>query len=187
MQIWEIIQDGNNFRSFELRELSPEEYDEFEDQFRSDQRLTGSWTPMKFSLFEADYEVDKPIGDFSGIASVVPLIVSSKTRDVLSSFVKDQVEFLPIETEVGDFQALNVMIVDCLDHSKSKFKRFNDGRIMRVEKYAFKPETLKGLHIFRIPEEVMSRIYVDKAFKEIVEENSLTGLDFNKIPMVNSE
>lgn len=185
MSMWEILPDGNVCRSFHIIDRSPGEIIDMKAHFRSGQTVGRAWTPWHVELFEGEDEDKKPIGNFPSLGGSVPLAISAQALEVLNTLIKDNVEVLDLMTHVGKFYALNVFTSNCLDHSRSVFERFSDGGIMRVDKYAFRPGTLKGKHIFRIPE-VWSHTFVDDVFKQAVEKNRLKGLLFYPIPEVDT-
>jgi hypothetical protein len=98
------------------------------------------------------------------------------------------VEFLPFETPVGPYYGLHVQYVDCLDISLAEVIRFqSSGRIIEVTKYAFYWEKPEGVHIFRLPELGLSRLFVSDEFKQVVEENGLTGLLFYPVLLAEEQ
>ena len=178
--LWDVIEDANRFRSF-LR-VDQSQGSHLLEAFKSNSSLADSWQPVDLVLSLGKGEKDKPIADFmSGFVSVA---ISGKALGVLTPSLLDQAECLPLNTDAGTYFALNVTAVNCLDQGHSTLKLFsNSQRIMRVEKYAFYWEKLNGIHIFRLPELGISRLFVSDTFKQAVEENSLTGLLFYPVPL----
>jgi hypothetical protein len=182
---WDVILDSNIYRTFTTG-WEVNKRLEFRDVFKSSQKFGNSWNLIKLELWEGEYakrEKKKPVADFmnSGLAIKA---VSQSAKEVLESLILEQVEFLPFDTPVGKYYGLHVNYVDCLDLSKVTAKYFSDGRVMRVVKYAFYWEKLEGIHIFRLPELGLSRLFVSDEFKQTVEKNKLTGLMFYPIPLV---
>jgi len=184
MKIWHISTDPNTYRSLVTPDLSPGDYTALVRLFRSGQLFAATWKPLRVEWFIEKEEDRKPVGDFPTIAGIVPLIMSEKARTKLTDVIQENVEFLPLEASFGIYYAANVHVVDCLEREKSQLIRFSDGGIMRVERYAFNTDILKGMHIFRIPEEVLSRTFVDEDFKSAAEEHGLKGLTFHEVPFV---
>jgi hypothetical protein len=127
---------------------------------------------------EEGEEEKKPIGDF---VQLFGPSINLKAKEILEPYIGNTVEFLPLKTDLGTYFTLNVSLVDCLDVSRSELKRFHDGGIMRVERYAFYENRLKDIHLFHIPEIKGSRWFVSNEFKILVEANSLQGLLFYPI------
>ncbi len=188
-RLWDILVDTNTYRVFEAP-LSTEEWFQWHELLKKGEPLGDRWRPMKLRFWEGEgeeksVEQKKPVADFSRI-TLMPL-ASARARTVIEPLVQGQVEFLPFETPVGPYYGLNVRYVDCLDISRAKVKRFSDGRILRVITYAFRWEKLKDIHIFRIPELNLSRLFVSDEFKRLVETHHLTGLLFYPVPMVEED
>jgi hypothetical protein len=186
MGIWEVLPDGNNYRSLDFPNLTPREDLEVVRLFRSGEPLGAMWKPMRVEWYEAEGEEQKPVGHFPSMGGSIPLAISAQALKVLSPLIQNQIEVLDLITEppLGTFYALNIFFADCLDHSRSVFVRFDDGRIMRVDKYAFRPKCLEGKHLFRLPE-VWTYVFADDVLKQAVEQNGLGGLVFYKVPLVD--
>jgi hypothetical protein len=112
---------------------------------------------------------------------------SAKAVEVFRPILEPYVEFLPLRTEVGDYFALNVEFLDCLDVIHSVIKRAeSDGSIMGVDKYAFFQDRIEDVHMFRVTELGLSRLLVSNSFREVYEKNNLKGLLFYPVPLVGS-
>lgn len=131
-------------------------------------------------LFDWEGEPEKPVGDFASLAASIPLVLSERAMGILRPLIGRDVEVLPLRSAAGSFSALNVLACDCLDLENSVVERFSTGRIKRIEAYSFREERIAERRIFRIPEEIMSRTFVDDVLKEAIERNALTGLIFSK-------
>jgi hypothetical protein len=177
------MEDPNEYRSLTTPWLSSDERLDVGALFRSGNPLGASWKPVRVELWENGDEARKPIGHFPCLSGLAPLAISTQGLHVLLPLIQNQVEALELITEppLGKFYALNILFADCLDHSRSVFLRFDDGRIMRVEKYAFRPNCLEGKHLFRLPEK-WPYVFADDVFKQAVERNKLEGLIFYKVP-----
>ncbi len=186
---WDVLEDANQYRVFRT-ELSAAENLALMDLFEQADPLLPQWQPMRLILFEETgkyrkKERLKSIADFMD-AKIAP-VVSPGAKMLIEPLVSGQVEFLPFETPVGPYYGLHVQYVDCLDTSRIKAKYFADGRIMRVLEYAFHWDRLENIHIFRLPELGLSRLFVSDEFKQLVETHGLTGLEFYPVPLVEEE
>jgi len=111
------------------------------------------------------------------------LSISEKALSILEPIIRNQLELLPLETSIGPYFELNVKQLSCLDISKCDVARFkSSGRIMKINKYAFIDETIRGSNIFCSYELRGNTIFVSKLFTDTVESNKLTGVVFDKIP-----
>ncbi len=173
--IWDILIDSNRHRTFDPGDTS-------HAIELLNRPLRYSWKNVDLKLFQYEGEGQKPLADFmSGFD--VPA-VSAKAEKIFRSILNQQVEFLPLRTEIGDYFALNVKFIDCLDVVHSAIERAeNNGSIIGVDNYAFFPDRLVDINMFRIPQLGLSRLFVSDLFKEVYEENQLTGLIFYRTPM----
>ncbi len=72
--------------------------------------------------------------------------------------------------------------VQALDLDRSELKRFeSSGRIMRVIRYCFYPERLKGLTVFKLPELPLQNVFVTDPFVQRVQEGKLVGFNFKLV------
>lgn len=183
---WDVLVDSNTYRIFTTGWTASKGV-EFDKIFKSDKKFGHGWESINLALWEGEYpkkEKKKPLADFMNSGLIIDA-VSQHGKDILEPLVGEQVEFLPLETPFTPYYGLHVKHVNCLDLSKISAKYFSDGRVMRVEQYAFYWEKLEGIHIFRLPELGLSRLFVSDEFKQIVEENALTGLMFYPVPLVD--
>ena len=179
---WTIHTDPDRYRSFEREDRSLN-WLEFLDMYKSGIQFGQNWPRIILKLFEGeDGETTKPIPDFA--RGIVSKSLSERARSILEPWVAKQVEFLPLITPVGLYYEMNINRVDCLDVRRSSVKRFeSSGRVMEVFNYAFHWDKLQGVNIFWLPELSVSKTFVSDTFKRIVEENELTGLIFDPLPM----
>ncbi len=109
------------------------------------------------------------------------LIFSEKAWQILQPLIEKSVELLPLKCDSGHYSVIKVVdVVDCLDYSRAKLKRFSSsGRVMKIESYAFKDECIGDRNIFQLPEP--KTILVSQAFKDCIEKNGLKGLIFQQV------
>lgn len=149
----------------------------YEDWFTG-KSMIEHWHPIEVN-FES--EARKIPGDFPSIGGLPP-VFSHKAIAVLGQLINESVEILSLKPFSLNLYAVNVtQVIDCLDESKSKIKRFSDGGIMRIEKYIFHDNCIGHANIFKIPQQLRGRIYVSHTFKMAVEENNLKGLIFHLV------
>jgi hypothetical protein len=182
MAIWKIIAASDTYRSLTWVDSSVSNFQLIE-AFKGGGPIADSWVPRAVHLFVYEGEEAKPLGDFPSLFGGVPPVFSKRAIEILNPLIADSTEILPLMGLEGEFSVVNVIdVVDCLDHQRSEYIRFeSSGRIMHIEHYVFKKDYLKNKHIFRIPEEVVSAVFVSDAFKTLVEQNRLEGLIFKKV------
>lgn len=142
-------------------------------------KLKREWSPLKVEFFKSK----KKISD-SPFLYISFLVINKESIMTLNNYFLDFVELLPLsyQNSVDNYFVVNVInIVDCLDHENSIFSRYDDGRIMLCDKYAFVKEKLIKNHIFKIPEFPRAHIFVSDDFKSAVEDSELTGFIFKEV------
>ena len=110
------------------------------------------------------------------------LAFSDRAAEVLAPLIGDRIELLPLAYDgPGHFQVVNMLdIVDCLDEERSQIERFYDGSIQSVERYAFKPGSTEGHHLFKCKQWGLHDL-VSSEFKALVEQNGLVGAYFKPV------
>ncbi|MNW39972.1 hypothetical protein D3C74_170740 [compost metagenome] len=132
------------------------------------------WKPMKVeTLYKKTYK------DFPNFGK--DPVVSAKVRQIIEPYVKDQVEFLPISHAELDLYLINVLnIIDCVDWKRSDVHQMSDGSFGGFIKLALNFAKIpKDIYMFKIPEMATSWVFVTEAFKDIIEQHKLKGLDFS--------
>ena len=122
----------------------------------------------------------KPV-DIIGLIGL-GLTFSDRAAEVLAPLIGDVIELLPLAYDgPGRFHVVNLLdIVDCLDEQRSNLARYSDGDIMIVYKYAFKPGTTDGHHLFKC-KQCMIHHLVSAEFKALVEKTGLVGAYFTPV------
>ena len=109
------------------------------------------------------------------------------TKSVVDALLHEHVDFLPLASHtIKDDQYYILyprIVLDCLDNEESEFVRLRSGYIRGVRRYAFKPDCIGDTPMFRLPiaGSPIGSPFVNDAFKQLVENNHLTGLEFRKV------
>lgn len=91
-------------------------------------------------------------------------------------------ELLPLACPDADLAIYNVTrMIDALDEEASSVIRFSNGRVMRIPRYAFMSELVRGVDIFKIPCLRVSPTFVSEDFVKLWQKNGLRGLVFNQV------
>lgn len=192
MKYWLLDWEVERYRSFSTP-WTPEQRERWfywRERFRKGGRFVEEWEPPYLRLFRGEWgeeekEEVKPVPDFTH--GYIDLACSQRAKEIIAPLVRDYVEFLPLDTEVGPYWELNLPRLSCLDETRAEVKRFRDsGRIMEILRYACKWERIGHHHLFRLAEHWGSRFASD-AFRQLVEAHGLTGLIFQEIPLVEGE
>jgi len=141
-----------------------------------------TWKPITVKGLDANPGLE---GDFPTLNnySKIP-IFSERAWDILAPLISYCSEALRISHPSGKlFYLINVLeIIDCLDEERSDLSRNpTTGRVSRVSKYCFRTSLLQGKHVFKTPLKSGAELFVGESFREVVEENGLKGLIFEKI------
>lgn len=151
-----------------------------------DAPLAAWWTPMVFHGFKEDPERQ---GDFPSLHDYPALpVFSQRAWDVLWPLIDCRWEALPIVHPSGKpFYIVHVMeVIDCVDLERSKVELYRSGDVAEIERYCLKAEMLVGKHVFKTPIASGGELLLDDVFREAVEKNGLTGLEFRPLPMVRA-
>jgi hypothetical protein len=145
-------------------------------------RCADWWEPVRMEWLPARVRKNrgKPV-DFIGLMGN-GLAFSDRAAEILIPLVGDVIELLPLaHDEPGRFQVVNMLdIVDCLDEEHSQYERYDNGKIMIVDKYVFKPGSTDGHHLFKCKQCLLHDL-VSAEFKALVEEKGLVGAYFQPV------
>jgi len=143
------------------------------DQFKG-KPVGDAWTPIPVKFKKGQRR-----GDFPFLLTSIP-VFSERALQVLKPLVANKVEVLPLECQEELLYAINVLdVVDCLDHSRSKFGFISGYRT--IKQYAFKKGSIGGHHLFKLDETPQNDVLVSNRFKSLVEQNGLLGLTFEPV------
>ena len=185
---WIVHVNSDNFRIFEHDK--PLAYClQIGHLFDSGVYIGENWEPTHLKLFEGDKiqtEAKKSMPDI--IDGVVTIAFNHKSKAILNPLINNYVEYFELFSEFGTFFEICVKQLDCLDEKHSEIKYFqSSGRIMKIEKFAFKWDLIKDVPIFCLPETGAKPIIVSQTFREYVLKNEIKGLIFSPIPLVELE
>jgi hypothetical protein len=134
------------------------------------------WHSMVVSRLTADGEGQAYAeSDFPWLGEHV-LILRPRAVAVLEPALRSCGELLPLtcpDAELWLFNALTV--ADALDEAASSIVRFDDGDILGVERYAFRPDRLPDAPIFKVPQLLRGPLFLTDDFVEQIRAHHLTG------------
>lgn len=175
MKIWSLLADVEKYNSFNLVN---------QDQLPGLVNVTSfSGIEMKYRWDHHPVEIveEKEAGDLQSFFGGV-FAFNTRAIESLDSFLQGNVEYLPLEYSKGEYYLINVLnLLNGIDYNKSIITRFNDGSIMRFEKYAFSLDKVKGEHIFKIIDEPRKAPFVSDEFRNKVIQEGLTGFLFTEV------
>lgn len=110
------------------------------------------------------------------------LIFRAKAARALDTMLRQYGELLPVECNEADMAIYNVTrVIAALDEQASSVVRFADGRLMMIQRYAFRAEVVRDVDVFKIPNLRVSPTYVSHRFVEFWRSSGLTGLEFKRL------
>ena len=140
-----------------------------------------TWSPIQMRLIRED-EGKSLLESDSPWLGTHALIFRKSAIEKLKSLLMEYGELLPVACPGAELAIFNpTHVVDALDEEASSVLRFSGGRIMRITRYAFRPEVVAGVEIFKIPSLRVSPTFVGERFVKLWHSSGLTGLEFKSI------
>lgn len=136
-------------------------------------RLISTWVPINVQI----EPMEKP-GDFPSFIAR-HLVFTQKSWQIMYPLIANSVEPLELNSATDKYTVIKIVdIVDCLDYSKSIYRR-SGGGILLIDSYVFNEDLIRAKNIFWLPEAYQT--IVSETFKNCVESNGLEGLVFEKV------
>jgi len=111
-----------------------------------------------------------------GLYSV--MVWDVRSFEVLSPLIDTACQALPVLIDQTSYIAIHItQSINCLDPDHSQFKRFKN-RNIGVDHYVLRADCVGDTHLFTIPDDGYSAIFVSPQFKTLFEQHHGTGLSF---------
>ena len=135
------------------------------------------WKPLPVEV----QSLDTKRGDFLGLVAH-HFTCNDRAWKILEPLIKHSVKLFPIKYRDKTYYLLKAInIIDCLDYVNADVLRSQEtGRVLGVNKYAFKETLIQNEHLFALPE-MKFDIIVSQEFKDSVEKSGLEGLLFQQL------
>ena len=180
MKIYKLDTDRENYLIWDYAEDYSDDYVSFRN-FKG-KPMKDYWKVHRLvvsSLLSKKEKERRKLGDISGIWGSPQL--SLKAKQCLHDLIRDYGEFLPLETEVGDYEYFNVTkVIDSFNRNIAKFTYFPDGGEYQILKYSFHKDRINNIPIFK-DESKLYDIFISEEFKQRYEECGLTGAIFEEV------
>lgn len=179
MKIWQLYNVTNEHFSLILQEQSETNYDYLRDKIDG-KPLNEEWNPLKVVL----YDKSNKYTDFPIFWDVQAPILAKKAVNYSLELLGEKVEFLPLKHDIYNYFVCNVInIIDCLNESESKLKRFSSGRIMDIIGYDFNVNILEAEDpiILRFPRNFTHEVFCYRNVKNHIESSNLKGYVFKEV------
>lgn len=174
MKIWQLNFELDKYDNLiPTREFTVEEIQAFDGRSH-----LKSWKPIKVKRMEPEKGFE--LSDAPGF--IFP-VFSRRALNCLEPLINKNVEILPLDFDEKEYLGINIItVLDAVDYENSIYKTYRDGkRIMAFKKYAFLPNVIENVSIFKISDEKTRYAFVSDEFKQTVEINNLTGYRFKLV------
>ena len=161
----------------------PEDPDDFE---RINVEVDGTprrstWDPVTVRLIRKDEGQQLETSDSPWLGGHALILRRSAVR-ALTPMLEGNGELLPLVCPEADLVVYNpTHVIDGLDASASLVRRFADGSIMMVQRYAFRAAVVAGIDVFKIPDLRVSPTFVSARFVDRWKAGGLRGLAFQHV------
>jgi hypothetical protein len=145
--------------------------------FFSDRKLAPKWRPLTARLVH-----ERKQGDFFHLSSL--FAATSRAVEAIQGLLGNKVEALPIEVRGKSKAPSPLFLLHPLEvvelSKKAIIDRFDDGRIMHVDKFAFTQRAVARSHFFS-PRGDSGTYIVSEEFRAAIEQAGLHGLSFGQL------
>lgn len=161
---------------------NPDNYDTFRFQIDGARR-SNTWSPVPMHLVREADEGKSRLASDSPWLGTHSLIFRQSAIEKLGALLREYGELLPLSCPGTEIMVFNpTRVIDALDEEASSVERYkSSGRIMRITHYAFRPDIVAGVDIFKIPNQRVSSTYVGDRFVQLWNSSGLVGLRFKRI------
>ena len=127
-------------------------------------------------------ESNAVLADFSNLGNGPEPCFSARAKALLGPRIDALGQWLALECNEAPYWLFNVThTVDALDEQQSEVARYSDGRIMGIDSFVFKPESLRGELLFHVRNTPGVPNLVTQDFVDLVYEHGLTGFSFRLV------
>ena len=139
--------------------------------------IAATWQPKGVKILTS--RRNRRRADLPSLASSV-IALRRRALDALGDVLADHGEVLPLLPVRGEeFFLFNATrVIDALDEENSLLTRFPGGRIMSIDAPTFIEPKIRGVHLFKLPNQRVNPIFVSDYFAQRVQSAGLTGMGF---------
>ena len=141
------------------------------------EKLKTDWLPVGVELKADSKKCSAP--DLS-TWNMSCLVLSERAKDVLSTYLSDYGELLPLENDYFLFNCLRSIGSDAIDQTQTSFKIESEDSIHIPNELVSLPDSIKGALLFKPEFSHNSFLICQDEFKNLVVESELGGLLFEQ-------
>ncbi len=185
-QFFEYVPDSNNFTGVVFED--DEYHERIVDSHFQNHSLAREWL-APICIEAASDSASQRLGDFPSVSDFccVPLIRQC-AWNALEPLISKDCEALPVKHPFeGQYLLLHALrTVEALDDAKCEFKYYppGSGKVTGVKKFAFRPDAVRDIHIFKLPRRYQCGLFIDEKFKSVCDSHGLVGLLFTPVQQV---
>jgi hypothetical protein len=141
-----------------------------------------NWRPMPVAMLLVDDEGEpRAEADLPWLGGHV-LVLRERAASVLAPLLNRYGELLPLACPEANLWLFNVLtVVDALDEDNSELVRFDNGDILDVQRYQFRPNLVAGLALFKVPQLLRGPLFVGDELVAAVRAAGLRGPEFMQL------
>jgi hypothetical protein len=161
--------------------VNAEDFEAFVTLVNGEER-SALWTPIQMKVVRTEYD-GRPFSysDAPWLGSHA-LVFRAEAIAALRTILDAHGELLPLVCEDAALWAFNATrVISALDEEHSELWRFDSGRIMHVERYAFNADAVLGVDMFKIPQLRACPTFVSESVVRAWTSSGLRGLEFKPI------
>ena len=119
------------------------------------------------------------LADYSNLDYTPTPVFSEGAKKILAPYIDGLGQWLKLECDEAPYWLFNITnVVDAIDEARAELLRFPDGGVMRIARFAFDPERLRGQLMFTPSQRPSAHNLVTEEFVKLVEQHKLTGFNF---------
>lgn len=140
-----------------------------------------NWKPIPMRLVRSDKGQELIESDSPWLGAHA-LIFRTTAVDSMGPILREHGELLSLACSEAKVWIYNpTQLVGALDEAASSILRFNDGKIMLIQRYVFRADVVRGIDIFKIPNLRVSPTFLSHRFVDRWNESGLTGVEFKQV------
>lgn len=142
-----------------------------------------SWAPIRVRLVKEDQQGRQlASADMPWLGKHAP-VLKKKASSALGPVVATNGELLPLACDEVELAVYNVTtVVDALDLERSALVKFpSSGRVMKVESHVFRPDRVKNVRAFKVPELLRGPVFVTDDVVSAAQGAPLIGVGFRLV------